>query len=342
MRRPSTGWSEQRHRALLLAALAAAWALIAASSAQASTVTVGSPLTASFAPSPGVSPSTHANQVLPEPGANAVSPISGTIVRWRVTQTLGGPLELRVLTPTSDPDTYTGAGTSSPQTAPSTETQTFSTDLPIQPGQLIGIDNENKTPELGAATVTGAGDIGWFAPIGDGETRPISGGGVDEELGFNADVRPLPGITSVSPSSGPATGGTQVTITGHDFTGTTAVRFDSVAAASFTVNSDSQITAVSPPASPGTVDISIQNPGLSPVDATDKFTFAEKFTSNAVCVVPKLRGKKLKRARKVLRRADCRLGKVKPTGQRTGKVRKQRPEAGRVLPAGGKVNVKLG
>jgi virginiamycin B lyase len=66
------------------------------------------------------------------------------------------------------------------------------------------------------------------------------------------------------------------------------------------------------------------------------------FTTSAACVVPKLIGKKLKRARKLLRRRDCRLGKVRPKGQRTGKVKKQRPKAGKVLPVRSRVNVKLG
>jgi hypothetical protein len=58
------------------------------------------------------------------------------------------------------------------------------------------------------------------------------------------------------------------------------------------------------------------------------------------CVVPKVKGKKLKRAKKRLRNADCRLGKVK--GQKGGKVKKQKPKPGAVLPVGGKVKVTLG
>ena len=46
-----------------------------------------------------------------------------------------------------------------------------------------------------------------------------------------------PTVTAVSPTSGPAAGGTAVTITGTDFTGATAVDFGTTAATSFTVNS---------------------------------------------------------------------------------------------------------
>ncbi|MDO7884562.1 IPT/TIG domain-containing protein [Hymenobacter cheonanensis] len=50
-----------------------------------------------------------------------------------------------------------------------------------------------------------------------------------------------PAISSFSPTSG--TAGTSVVITGANFTGTTAVAFNATAAASFVVNSDTQITA---------------------------------------------------------------------------------------------------
>jgi hypothetical protein len=53
-----------------------------------------------------------------------------------------------------------------------------------------------------------------------------------------------PTITEISPTFG--LGGTIVTITGTDFTGATAVRFNGVAAASFTVDSATTITATAP------------------------------------------------------------------------------------------------
>jgi hypothetical protein len=65
-------------------------------------------------------------------------------------------------------------------------------------------------------------------------------------LQFPSGTRPW--IASIVPNSGPSTGGTTVVITGRNFTGATAVRFGANPAASFTVDSDTQITAVSPPA----------------------------------------------------------------------------------------------
>lgn len=69
-----------------------------------------------------------------------------------------------------------------------------------------------------------------------------------------------PTLTSATPSSGPAAGGTSVSLTGTRFTGTTAVRFGSTPAASFTVVSDTHITAVAPAGS-GTVQITVTGPG---------------------------------------------------------------------------------
>ncbi len=57
---------------------------------------------------------------------------------------------------------------------------------------------------------------------------------------------PLPYVSSVSPDHGPIAGGTTVVVTGHGFTGATAVAFDSDPAASFVVSSDTQITVVTP------------------------------------------------------------------------------------------------
>ncbi|WP_287130952.1 BPSS1187 family protein [Candidatus Cyanaurora vandensis] len=55
-------------------------------------------------------------------------------------------------------------------------------------------------------------------------------------------VYPMPTVTAFSPSSGPV--GTVVTMTGTGFTSTSRVRFGMTDAASFTVDSDTQLTAV--------------------------------------------------------------------------------------------------
>ncbi|GAC1541410.1 MAG: hypothetical protein NVS3B12_28950 [Acidimicrobiales bacterium] len=60
-----------------------------------------------------------------------------------------------------------------------------------------------------------------------------------------------PTVSSISPTSGPAGGGTTVTVTGSGFTGATQVTFGGNPSPNFTVNSDTTVTATSPPGTPG-------------------------------------------------------------------------------------------
>jgi hypothetical protein len=145
-----------------------------------------------------------------------------------------------------------------------------------------------------------------------------------------------PVIASISPTSGSIKGRTTVTIVGQ-YLLATSVSFGSRPAAHFTVNSPTQITAVSPPGSaPGAVTVSVTTgSGQSAAVPADEFTYT-------ACVVPKLKGKTLKNARNALKRADCQLGKVNPKNQTTGHVKTQSPRAGGVLAPGSRVQVKLG
>jgi len=74
-------------------------------------------------------------------------------------------------------------------------------------------------------------------------------------------LRQAPGIsvTGLFPARGPATGGTTVTITGSGFTGVTGVIFGTTRTAP-TVDSDTQLTATSPPGT-GTVQVTLVTAG---------------------------------------------------------------------------------
>lgn len=192
------------------------------------------------------------------------------------------------------------------------------------------------------ATVSSSGSWSLTVPavaIGNGITATATNPLSDNTSQFStchANQLPPPVITSITPKSGAIKGGTTVRIVGQHLSAI-SVSFGRRPSARFTVNSSTQITAVSPRRSaPGVVDVSVTTAGgkSAPV-AADKFTYT-------ACVVPKLKGKTLRHARKALKRADCRLGKVKPKGQTTGHVKTQSPKPGRVLAPGGKVQVKLG
>ena len=91
----------------------------------------------------------------------------------------------------------------------------------------------------------------------------------------------LPTVTGVSPAAGPTAGGNTVTITGSGFQnifgspGVTTVNFGSVPAASFTVNSDTQLTATVPAGSAGTVDVTVFNwlSATTATSAADHYTY---------------------------------------------------------------------
>ena len=81
-------------------------------------------------------------------------------------------------------------------------------------------------------------------------------------------------VSRLSPTAGPLTGGTSVTITGSGFTGVTAVDFGTTPATSFTVVSTTLITATSPPGS-GSVNVRVTTPlGISPTSSADLFAYA--------------------------------------------------------------------
>jgi hypothetical protein len=80
-----------------------------------------------------------------------------------------------------------------------------------------------------------------------------------------------PQIKSFTPTSGPV--GTEVTITGVSLTGTTEVTFGGVAATSFTVDSNTKVTATVPEEAK-TGPIAITTAGGT-VTSTSSFTVTE-------------------------------------------------------------------
>jgi hypothetical protein len=119
---------------------------------------------------------------------------------------------------------------------------------------------------------------GWFgasvALSSDGVELLIGDPHDNARLGSAWTVLPAPAIARVEPGRGPAAGGTTVTIGGVNFTSATAVRFGSAPAASFTVDSPSSITAVSPAGDPGTVAVTVTTPiGASEPSSPARFKY---------------------------------------------------------------------
>jgi IPT/TIG domain/PASTA domain len=322
-----------------IAVVASIGALLVAATAQASTITVGSVLPPGSTATEFKSVETFFNTALPEKGANLTSPVSGAIVRWRMQDPAGGPFYLRVLRPNGSGG-YMAAGTSNPVTPSGSGLQTFTANLPVQAGDLIGVDPTNISDKIGVAEVAGASFGFIFPPPFDGATVAPSGSEAGKEIELSAEVQPTPTITAIAPDFGPVAGGTTVTITGTDLASASAVKFGTVPATSFKAESETKITAVAPPsATVGPVDVTTTTiAGTSATTRDDRFFYEG-------CVVPKLKGKKLKNARRVLGRADCKVGKVtrrKAKPGKAGKVLKQSVKPGKVLASGSRVNLTVG
>lgn len=339
-----------------LAALA--WVL-PCSTAQAATVVVGSPLSFEFKSNVNVAglTSTMTNSVLGEEGANVTSPVTGTIVRWRTKGTYAGAYRLRVMQPTEGGG-YVGGAASTFQSPTGPSLETFSTNLPIQVGDTIGLDADTEEAKYSMES-SATSHYTLYSPVFTDGAPSNAVAFNSGEAGFDAIVVPTPTVILTGPASGPLAGGTAVTIAGRDLEGATAVRFGpGAASASFTVDSDNEITAVAPPgAEPGTVDVTVTTPGgTSAAVPGDHFTYTSSsqpsparppspLAAPPTCVVPNLIGKSMKGAKKTLARANCSLGKVrKPQGvkAKAGRVTKQAPKAGKTAVEGTKVNIKLG
>jgi hypothetical protein len=322
------------------ACVAVAWALLAATAAQASVVSIGSVLPQKFERVEFGRLQTLFNTALPQSGATLSSPVSGAVVRWRAQGLEGGPFYLRVLHPNGKGG-YEAAGTSQAATPIGEDLQTFSTHLMIQAGDLIGIDPSNPTDKIGVAETSGASYASIFPRPFDGSVVAPSESFSGKEIELTAEIQPAPEIALVSPPFGSVMGGTVVTITGKSLSGTTEVKFGATPAAAFTVDSDTEITATAPAGlRPGQVDVTATTlAGTNPNTRFDDYVYL-------ACVVPKIKNRTLKVAKAMLRRAGCKLGHVKKVDvskpKKVGKVLKQTPAPEKVLAPGARVRIQLG
>ncbi len=173
-------------RGISFAAIAIVGGVLApGTSAQAATVTVGSPLTANFTGAL-TSHSLEVNTALPEPGATVASPVDGTIINWRAILGSTGEMSLLVVKPASGGAYTPGLGMSSVHTN-SVGLQTFPSGLVVKAGDLIGLDLEGTTIKEASPT-PGATISEWALPFDFGSSRPPDNTHNNSELAYNATV----------------------------------------------------------------------------------------------------------------------------------------------------------
>jgi hypothetical protein len=129
--------------------------------------------------------------------------------------------------------------------------------------QLVGGNTEESKARFGSAVATSA----------DGEVDLVGGPDESAKGGAAWVFGQGPAVESVKPSKGSQLGGITVTISGKHLQRVTAVNFGATAAQSFSVLSEEEVTAVSPPGT-GAVDITVETPfGTSADNSGDLFTY---------------------------------------------------------------------
>jgi hypothetical protein len=206
----------------------------------------------------------------------------GTITTWRFAGAGAGHVQLFIVQPAPTPNGYRAVAASAVETV-GPGLNTFSTALPIAPGQLPVL-------WLGANTAVYARPDGaWteYASLATptvGVTDTYSVGpanqvlyNADEEVADavgNAPAPPNPVVGSLSAASGSTAGGETLTISGENFSSGSTVAFGDVPATSVTVDRFNQLTVVVPPHAEGAVDVRVTNSsGTSAVVNADAYTF---------------------------------------------------------------------
>ena len=303
----------------------------AAAPAPAATVTLGPDLSG-LSSEPGVQYTCHiaGGCIFSQGAPRYAAPVSGTIVRWRPLASTG-QFTLRVL------NGDTGGAVGPTAMALANSLQEFPAAVPIRAGEQIAIEMPQEGSKLDIVSQVGTSIGYWEGGLAPGETRPPKSTADEFQLLFNADVQPPPGISALAPAAAAVNSATKVVITGHDFTGASAVRFGTAPAAAFSVDSDTQITATAPPSA------AIASVPVSVTTVAGTANSSQGFSYEG-CRVPKLSGKKLKAAKKRLKAAGCGSGKVtkrRGATAKRGKVARQAPKPGTVVAPGTKVKLTI-
>ena len=139
---------------------------------------------------------------------------------------------------------------------------------------IFGADMVASTTEAAGSgftsrIITKRGDIAEDKVVttagSNNATATLSGSGpwVMQMATFSAASGPAPTVTSASPSNGPTTGGTAVTITGTNFASGATVTFGGAAATNVVVVNSTKITATTPAGTAGAVTVTVTVNGQS-------------------------------------------------------------------------------
>jgi hypothetical protein len=136
---------------------------------------------------------------------------------------------------------------------------------------LVRVGSVNAT----GLTVVDATTLTCVTPAGTAGAKSVSvttPGGTATRSNAFTHVYIAPTIASVSPDTGPDTGGTSITITGTNLLGASAVRIGGTLATALAVVNGTTLTCVTPAGTAGARDVQVTVPGGS-VTSTGGFTY---------------------------------------------------------------------
>jgi hypothetical protein len=284
-------------------------------------------------------------------GTSYVMPATGSLTSW---STSAGPapgqtMGLKVFRPLGGL-AFQVVARDDPRALLPSQRNTFPVSIPVQAGDILGLFVPSGAEAECMFGQTGfEEDFYRYNPEDSpsGAVVDFSPGlfGTEERPNIEASLlppppitptKPAPAITSISPAAGPIRGAI-VTIAGVNFAAVRSVSFGGISAKTFTVDSETQITALAPDSK------QLVAVPTSVTTETGTATSAQTFAYEG-CKVPKLKGKMLKASKKKARKRDCRIGKVKKLNDATAKTAKvvsQNPKPGKILLPGAKIRVTL-
>jgi hypothetical protein len=165
-------------------------------------------------------------------------------------------------------DVKAGASGSSTAANSGSATTTSANEL-IFGADMVATTTESAGSGFTSRIITSDGDIAEDKVVttagSNSATATLEGSGpwVMQMATFSAGAVAAPTVTSVSPNSGPATGGTAVTITGTNFASGATVTFGGTAATNVVVVNSKTITATTPAHATGAVTVTVTVNGQS-------------------------------------------------------------------------------
>jgi hypothetical protein len=219
--------------------------------------------------------------------ATGVTFVSSTSITATTGAHAAGAVNVVVTNPDTQSGTRTNGFTYTSTTAPTVTSIGPNNSGPAAGGTFITVTGSNfvagATVTLGGVSATGvtvvnstsitgttgahaAGAVNVVVTNPNGESGTLTNG-------YTYLAAPHPTVASVSPNSGPAAGGTFITVTGSNFVAGATLKLGGVSATGVTVVNSTSITATTAAHAAGTVNVVVTNPDAQSGTRTNGYTY---------------------------------------------------------------------